>query len=46
VSDPADSESSSGSDAEDQVYRCEACGDEFDSADALEAHVRRVGLAE
>jgi DNA-directed RNA polymerase subunit RPC12/RpoP len=26
------------------TYRCDACGKEFDSEEALRAHVRSVGL--
>jgi DNA-directed RNA polymerase subunit RPC12/RpoP len=29
-----------------EVYRCEACGKEFDSERALQAHVRSVGLVD
>ncbi len=31
---------------ENDTHRCQACGREFDSEEALEEHVRRVGLVE
>jgi DNA-directed RNA polymerase subunit RPC12/RpoP len=32
--------------AERETYRCDACGKEFDSERALQAHVRSVGLVD
>jgi DNA-directed RNA polymerase subunit RPC12/RpoP len=31
---------------ERETYRCEVCGKEFDSEQALQAHVRSVGLVD
>jgi DNA-directed RNA polymerase subunit RPC12/RpoP len=31
---------------ERETYRCDACGREFDSEEALRAHVRSVGLVD